>query len=105
MKPPPVPQRPDLGEALLPFVDLFVCDSPTVCIDAQRSLASLNAPMVNRVAGPNLHRELVASSVLLERPKRPILAVVAGDDLFADVKHIDRMIDLVDELVNFCPCI
>ena len=99
LKPPPVPQRPDLGEALLPFVDLFVCDSPTVCIDAQRSLASLNAPMVNRVAGPNLHRELVASSVLLERPKRPILAVVAGDDLFADVKHIDRMIDLVDELV------
>ena len=53
----------------------------------------------HRVAGPTLHRELIAASAVLDRPKRPILAVVAGDDLFSDVKHIDQMIDMVDEMV------
>jgi len=81
------------------LVDVFVCDSAAACLDSKRALALLTAPTVNRVAGPNLHRELVTASVMLDRPKRPMLAVVAGDDLLAEVKHIDRMIDVVDEIV------
>jgi 3-phosphoglycerate kinase len=54
---------------------------------------------VLRVTGPNLHREIITVDVLASRPKHPILAIVAGDDLMEEVKHIDRMIDMVDELV------
>mmetsp|Transcript_26024 Transcript_26024/g.33826 ORF Transcript_26024/g.33826 Transcript_26024/m.33826 type:complete len:1676 (+) Transcript_26024:31-5058(+) len=54
---------------------------------------------VLRVAGPTLHREIMTVQVLESRPKRPVLAIVGGDDLMNEVKHIDRMIDMVDELV------
>jgi hypothetical protein len=52
-----------------------------------------------RVAGPNLHREIVTVHMMTSRPKKPMLAIVGGDDLLAEVKHIDRMIDIADELV------
>jgi phosphoglycerate kinase len=54
---------------------------------------------VLRVAGPWLHRELISASVVLDRPKRPMVAIVAGDDLLEEVKHLDRMIDVADEVV------
>jgi 3-phosphoglycerate kinase len=98
-KPPPDPVRLDLGKALKPSVDVFVCDNPDACVDERRSLSGLTAPEVLRVAGPSLRRELVSASVLLDRPKRPMAAIVAGEDLLEEVKHIDRMIDVVDELI------
>jgi len=98
-KPPPIPVRLDLGKALEPFVDVYVCDNPNACLDERRSLLGLATENVTRVAGPSLRRELVSASVLLERPKRPMAAIVAGDNLLDEVKHIDRMLDMVDELV------
>lgn len=100
LKPMVPPERIDLGGALLPHVDVFVCDTPSdACLDPKRSLSLLRAPEVFRVAGPGLHKEVVSSSVLLNRPRRPLLAVVCGDDLLEEVKHIDRMIDLADDVV------
>ena len=100
LKPMVPPERIDLGGALLPLVDVFVCDTPSdACLDPKRSLSLLRAPDVFRVAGPGLHKEVVSSSVLLNRPRRPLLAVVCGDDLLEEVKHIDRMIDLADDVV------
>jgi len=99
LQPPKPPQRLDLGDQLLPVVDTFICDTPSACLDAERSLPLLAPPHVHRVMGPTLRREVASTSVLLSRPKRPMLAIVAGDDLLEEVKHIDRMIDIADDIV------
>jgi len=96
---PPSLMRHNLGKAQLPLVDAIVQDTPEACLDPKQCLAPLALPAVRRLVGPSLRREIISASVLLTRPKRPFVAIVAGDELLDEVKHIDRMIDVVDELV------
>lgn len=97
--PVPPPQRPDVGEELKPHVDVVVCDTIKSGLDRKRGLVALSAPAARRIAGPTLHKELVNASVLLAQPKRPMLAIVGGVTLAEEVKYIDRLLDIVDEIM------
>lgn len=90
---------PDLARRMAALCDLFVMDAFGTAHRAQASTAGVaeHAPQV--CAGPLLLGELQALARALQKPRRPMLAIVGGSKVSGKLNVLEALVDRVDQLI------
>ena len=88
-----------LAKRLARLGDIFVMDAFAVAHRAQASTEGVarHAPLA--CAGPLLARELEALTEALEKPARPLLAIVGGAKVSTKLNVLDSLADLADCII------
>jgi len=83
-------------DALSRLGDVFVNDAFGTAHRAHSSMVGVNPP---RATGFLMKKELDYFAKVLEKPKRPFLAILGGAKVSDKIKLINNMIDKVDEII------
>jgi phosphoglycerate kinase len=89
---------PDLAHALAELADLYVNDAFGAAHRAHASTEGV-AHLLPSAAGRLLEREVTTLTRILERPQRPLLAVVGGAKVADKIAVIDRFLEVADTIV------
>lgn len=89
---------PDLAQALAELADLYVNDAFGAAHRAHASTEGV-AHLLPSAAGRLLEREVTTLTRILERPRRPLLAVVGGAKVADKIAVIDRFLEVADTIV------
>jgi phosphoglycerate kinase len=88
---------PDLAQALAELADLYVNDAFGAAHRAHASTEGV-AHLLPSAAGRLLEREVTTLTRILERPQRPLLAVVGGAKVADKIAVIDRFLEVADTI-------
>ena len=77
--------------------DIYVNDAFGTCHRAHSSIVGINLPV--RVAGFLIKSELAAFGKVLEKPQRPLLAILGGAKVEDKIQLIENLLDNVDEMI------
>ena len=88
-----------LARAMAALCDVFVMDAFGTAHRAQASTEGVTRFAPRACAGLLLSRELDALRKGLERPERPMLAIVGGSKVSTKLTVLDTLLDKVDELI------
>lgn len=88
-----------LSRQMAQLCDVFVMDAFGTAHRAQASTEGVARFAPIACAGPLLDRELTVLNKALERPDRPLLAIVGGAKVSTKLTVLDTLLDKVDELI------
>lgn len=90
---------PELGKRMAALCDVFVMDAFGTAHRAQASTSGVARFAPTACAGPLLVAELEALEAALERPRRPLAAIVGGAKVSTKLEVLQSLAGLVDELI------
>jgi phosphoglycerate kinase len=90
---------PELGKRMAALCDVFVMDAFGTAHRAQASTSTVARFAPTACAGPLLVAELEALEAALERPRRPLAAIVGGAKVSTKLEVLQSLAGLVDELI------
>ncbi len=90
----------EFAEKLASFGDVYVNDAFGAAHRKHASVHEINAFFKNRAyAGLLMKKEIESLSYLLEKPKKPFIAVIGGAKVTDKIKTIEKMLVSVDNLL------
>ena len=90
----------DFAEKLSQYGDIYVNDAFGAAHRKHASVYGINSFFKNRAyAGLLLKKEIECLSTLLEKPKKPFIAVIGGAKVSDKIKTIEKLMVLVDTLL------
>jgi phosphoglycerate kinase len=90
----------ELAEKIAQYGDIYVNDAFGAAHRKHSSTHAINAFFKNRAyAGLLMKKEIDSLSALLEKPKKPFIAVIGGAKVSDKIKTIEKMLVLVDTLI------
>jgi phosphoglycerate kinase len=91
--------KEDLARKMAALCDVFVMDAFGTAHRAEASTHGVAKFAKVACAGPLLVNELVALETALEKPKRPLIAIVAGSKVSTKLTVLESLLSKVDVLV------
>jgi phosphoglycerate kinase len=91
--------KEDLAKKMAALCDVFVMDAFGTAHRAEASTHGVAKFAKVACAGPLLVNELVALEMALEKPKRPLIAIVAGSKVSTKLTVLETLLSKVDMLV------
>jgi phosphoglycerate kinase len=91
--------KEDLAKKMAALCDVFVMDAFGTAHRAEASTHGVAKFAKVACAGPLLVNELVALEMALEKPKRPLIAIVAGSKVSTKLTVLESLLSKVDMLV------
>jgi phosphoglycerate kinase len=91
--------KEDLARKMAELCDVFVMDAFGTAHRAEASTHGVARFANVACAGPLLMNELVALETALEKPKRPLIAIVAGSKVSTKLTVLESLLTKVDKLI------
>ncbi len=91
--------REDLSRKMAALCDVYVMDAFGTAHRAEASTHGVAKFAKVACAGPLLMNELVALETALEKPKRPLVAIVAGSKVSTKLMVLETLLTKVDRLI------
>src|SRR5262245_27292535 len=91
--------KEDLAKRMAALCDIFVMDAFGTAHRAEASTHGVARFAKVACAGPLLMNELVALETALEKPKRPLVAIVAGSKVSTKLTVLETLLTKVDKLI------
>ena len=91
--------KEDLARRMADLCDIFVMDAFGTAHRAEASTHGVAKYAKVACAGPLLMNELVALETALEKPKRPLIAIVAGSKVSTKLTVLESLLSKVDTLI------
>jgi phosphoglycerate kinase len=91
--------KEDLARKMAELCDVFVMDAFGTAHRAEASTHGAARFAKVACAGPLLMNELVALETALEKPKRPLIAIVAGSKVSTKLTVLESLLTKVDKLI------
>jgi phosphoglycerate kinase len=91
--------KEDLARRMAALCDIFVMDAFGTAHRAEASTHGVARFAKVACAGPLLMNELVALETALEKPKRPLIAIVAGSKVSTKLTVLESLLTKVDKLI------
>jgi len=89
----------DLARRMAALCDVYVMDAFGTAHRAEASTHGVAKYAKVACAGPLLMNELVALETALEKPKRPLVAIVAGSKVSTKLTVLESLLSKVDQLI------
>lgn len=89
----------DLAKRMAALCDIFVMDAFGTAHRAEASTHGVARFAKIACAGPLLMNELIALETALEKPKRPLIAIVAGSKVSTKLTVLESLLNKVDMLI------
>jgi phosphoglycerate kinase len=89
----------DLAKRMAALCDIFVMDAFGTAHRAEASTHGVARFAKVACAGPLLMNELIALETALEKPKRPLIAIVAGSKVSTKLTVLESLLGKVDKLI------
>lgn len=89
----------DLGRRMAALCDLYVMDAFGSAHRAHASTHAVARYAPRACAGPLLRRELRMLRCALEKPERPLVAIVGGAKVSTKIEVLERLAEIADELI------
>ncbi|HLS82906.1 MAG TPA: phosphoglycerate kinase [Steroidobacter sp.] len=89
----------DLARKMAALCDVFVMDAFGTAHRAEASTHGVARFAKVACAGPLLMNELIALETALEKPKRPMIAIVAGSKVSTKLMVLEQLLTKVDKLI------
>jgi phosphoglycerate kinase len=90
---------PELARGLAELAEVYVNDAFGTAHRAHASVAGVAGLLPERGAGLLMEREVTILEGILERPERPLVAVVGGAKVTDKIAVIDRFLDVADAIL------
>jgi phosphoglycerate kinase len=91
--------KEDLARKMAALCDVFVMDAFGTAHRAEASTHGVAKFAKTACAGPLLMNELIALETALQKPKRPLLAIVAGSKVSTKLTVLESLLAKVDKLI------
>src|SRR5215510_256176 len=91
--------KEDLARKLAALCDVYVMDAFGTAHRAEASTHGVARFAPVACAGPLLMNELIALETALEKPKRPLIAIVAGSKVSTKLTVLETLMNKVDKLI------
>ena len=91
--------KEDLSRKMAELCDVYVMDAFGTAHRAEASTHGVARYAKVACAGPLLMNELVALETALEKPKRPLVAIVAGSKVSTKLTVLESLLSKVDKLI------
>ena len=91
--------KEDLARKMAALCDVFVMDAFGTAHRAEASTHGVARFAKVACAGPLLMNELVALETALDKPKRPLIAIVAGSKVSTKLTVLESLLSKVDKLI------
>jgi phosphoglycerate kinase len=91
--------KDDLAKQMAALCDVYVMDAFGTSHRAEASTHGVGKFAPIACAGPLLVNELVALEMALEKPKRPLVAIVAGSKVSTKLTVLESLLAKVDQLI------
>jgi phosphoglycerate kinase len=91
--------KEDLARRMAALCDIFVMDAFGTAHRAEASTHGVARFAKVACAGPLLMNELIALETALEKPKRPLIAIVAGSKVSTKLTVLESLLARVDKLI------
>jgi phosphoglycerate kinase len=91
--------KEDLAKRLAALCDIYVMDAFGTAHRAEASTHGVARFAKVACAGPLLMNELIALETALEKPKRPLIAIVAGSKVSTKLTVLESLLGKVDKLI------
>jgi phosphoglycerate kinase len=91
--------REELAKQMAALCDVYVMDAFGTAHRAEASTHGVGKFAPIACAGPLLVNELVALETALEKPKRPLVAIVAGSKVSTKLTVLESLLTKVDQLI------
>jgi phosphoglycerate kinase len=91
--------KEDLAQRMAALCDIFVMDAFGTAHRAEASTHGVARFAQVACAGPLLMNELIALETALEKPKRPLIAIVAGSKVSTKLTVLESLLSKVDKLI------
>ncbi|MET0169918.1 MAG: phosphoglycerate kinase [Aliihoeflea sp.] len=91
--------KEDLSRKMAALCDVYVMDAFGTAHRAEASTHGVAKFAKVACAGPLLMNELIALETALEKPKRPLLAIVAGSKVSTKLTVLESLLTKVDKLI------
>ncbi len=91
--------KEDLARKMAALCDIYVMDAFGTAHRAEASTHGVAKYAAVACAGPLLMNELVALETALEKPKRPLVAIVAGSKVSTKLTVLETLLTKVDKLI------
>ena len=91
--------KEDLAKRLAELCDIFVMDAFGTAHRAEASTHGVARFAKVACAGPLLMNELIALETALDKPKRPLIAIVAGSKVSTKLTVLESLLGKVDKLI------
>ncbi|MGH8177589.1 MAG: phosphoglycerate kinase [Steroidobacter sp.] len=91
--------KEDLARKMAALCEVFVMDAFGTAHRAEASTHGVARFAKTACAGPLLMNELVALETALEKPKRPLIAIVAGSKVSTKLTVLESLLARVDKLI------
>ncbi len=91
--------KEDLAKRMAELCDIFVMDAFGTAHRAEASTHGVARFAKVACAGPLLMNELIALETALDKPKRPLIAIVAGSKVSTKLTVLESLLGKVDKLI------
>jgi phosphoglycerate kinase len=91
--------KEDLAKRMAALCDIYVMDAFGTAHRAEASTHGVARFAKVACAGPLLMNELIALETALEKPKRPLIAIVAGSKVSTKLTVLESLLGKVDKLI------
>jgi phosphoglycerate kinase len=91
--------KEDLAKRMAELCDIFVMDAFGTAHRAEASTHGVARFAKVACAGPLLMNELIALETALDKPKRPLIAIVAGSKVSTKLTVLESLLRKVDKLI------
>lgn len=91
--------HPELAKKMAALCDIFVMDAFATAHRREASTCGIASYAPIACAGPLLLQELEALKAIMEKPKRPIVAIVGGSKVSTKLTLLDALSQKVDTLI------
>jgi phosphoglycerate kinase len=91
--------KDDLAKRMAALCDIYVMDAFGTAHRAEASTHGVARFAKVACAGPLLMNELIALETALEKPKRPLIAIVAGSKVSTKLTVLESLLSKVDKLI------
>jgi phosphoglycerate kinase len=91
--------KEDLARRMAELCDIYVMDAFGTAHRAEASTHGVARFAKVACAGPLLMNELIALETALEKPKRPLIAIVAGSKVSTKLTVLESLLSKVDKLI------
>jgi phosphoglycerate kinase len=91
--------KDDLAQRMAELCDIYVMDAFGTAHRAEASTHGVARFAKVACAGPLLMNELIALETALEKPKRPLIAIVAGSKVSTKLTVLESLLRKVDKLI------
>src|SRR3990167_4463104 len=89
----------ELAQKMAKLCDIFVMDAFATAHRSEASTCGIIQYSPLACAGPLLIKELEALTAVMEKPKKPVVAIVGGSKVSTKLKLLDALVQKVDYLI------